>query len=123
MPDVVYCDRFALGALMDAVAGRWQVIPRRARWSEATEDVSGFRRLVADGPLSIAKECRSLARAGLAQAVVASDDQGSVRLMKRRSNLSRDDIAVAGVLAAGALSRVLQKGQRPPRVRYVGMAA
>ena len=28
VPDVVYCDRFALGALMDAVAGRWQVIPR-----------------------------------------------------------------------------------------------
>ena len=83
-PDAIYCDRFAIGTLKDAVAGRWPIIDRVARWSEATEDVAGFRRLVADGPLSIAEECRGLARLGLSQAVVHSDDQGSVRLAKRR---------------------------------------
>ena len=49
-PEVIYCDRFALGTLKDAVAGRWPIVDRVARWSEATEDISGFRRLVADGP-------------------------------------------------------------------------
>ena len=61
-PETIYCDRFALGTLKDAVAGRWPVVDRVARWSEATEDIAGLRRLVADGPLSIAPECRALRR-------------------------------------------------------------
>ena len=61
-PEVIFCDRFALGTLKDAVAGRWPIVDRVARWSDATEDISGFRRLVADGPLSIAEVCRGLAR-------------------------------------------------------------
>ena len=107
IPAVICCDRFILGTLQDVVAGRWPVNPRVTRWSEATEDISGFRKLVADGPLSIAKECRALAAVSLSQATVASDDQGSVRLQKRRHGRSRDDVAVAGVLAAGALVRDL----------------
>ena len=54
LPQTIYCDRFALGTLKDAVAGRWPVVDRVTRWSEATDDISGFRRLVADGPLSFA---------------------------------------------------------------------
>ena len=118
----VYCDRFKLGELKDAVAGRWPVIPRVVRWSEATEDISAFRQLVADGPLSIVPECRSLALVALSQASVASDDQGSVRLQKRKNGRSRDDVAVCATLAAGALVRQLRK----PHTRtwnYRGMAA
>ena len=122
IPNTIYCDRFALGTLKDAVAGRWPIVPRVARWSEATEDISGFRKLVADGPLSVAEECRALARVGLSQAVVHSDDQGSVRLAKRRHGRSRDDVAAAGVLAAGALARVLAQGLPRPRWQYRGMA-
>ena len=121
IPAVIYCDRFILGTLQDVVAGRWPVNPRVTRWSEATEDISGFRKLVADGPLSIAKECRALAAVSLSQATVASDDQGSVRLQKRRHGRSRDDVAVAGVLAAGALVRDLGRPQRR-RWRYHGAA-
>ena len=84
VPEVVYCDRFMLSTLQDAVAGRWQIVPRVTRWSEATEDIAAFRRLVHDGPLSITPECRALALLGMSQATVASDDQGSVRLTKRR---------------------------------------
>ena len=118
-PEVVYCDRFMLGSLQDAVAGRWPIVPRVTRWSEATEDIAGFRKLVADGPLSIAPECRGLARVGLSQATVASDDQGSTRLVKRRHGRSRDDVAVAGVLAAGALVRA-KPVRRPRRSALVG---
>ena len=115
VPAVVYCDRFMLGTLTDAVAGRWPVVPRATRWSESTEDIAAFRRLVADGPLSVVPEGRALARVGLSEASVQSDDQGSVRLVKRRASRSRDDVAVAATLAAGALVRVL--GRQPQRRR------
>ena len=120
-PEVVLCDRFLLPALRDAVAGRWPIMDRVTRWSDATEDITAFRQLVKDGPLSIAPESRALAAASLAQAAVASDDQGSVRLQKARRGRSRDDVAVSGVLAAGALVRALRAPQRA-RWRYAGMA-
>ncbi len=119
--DTIYCDRFALGTFRDVVAGRWPIVDRVARWSSATEDIAGFRKLVADGPLSVASHCRDLARAGLSQAVVATDDQGSVRLQKRRYNASRDDVPAAGVLACGALARALARGP-VQRMRYLGAA-
>lgn len=120
-PAAIYCDRFLLGALEDAVGGRWPVVPRTTRWSEATEDLAAFRRLVADGPLSIVPEGRALAALALSQASVLSDDQGSIRLQKRRHGRSRDDVAVCGVLAAGALVRHLQRDHRP-RWKYRGAA-
>ena len=118
-PEGMICDRFILGGLRDAVAGRWPIVPRVTRWSEATEDISGFRRLVADGPLSVVPECRALVLSALSQATVQSDDQGSVRLQKKRHGRSRDDVAVAGVLAAGAMVRELGRSRRP-RWRYRG---
>ena len=117
-PEVIFCDRFALGTLKDAVAGRWPIVDRVARWSDATEDISGFRRLVADGPLSIAEVCRGLARLGLSQAVVHSDDQGSVRLAKRRHGRSRDDVAAGAVLGCGALARILSRSRPRRRLRF-----
>ena len=119
-PEVIYVDRFNLGRLRDAVRGRWPVVERVTRWSEATEDITGFRRLVLDGPLSIAPECRALARVSLSQAVVRGDDQGSVRLLKRRHSRSRDDVAVCATLAAGALVRMMA---RPKRRRLRSMLA
>ena len=119
--DSIYCDRFVLGELTDAVAGRWPIVPRVTRWSEASNDIAGFRALVKDGPLSITAESKALARLGMSQAKVAGDDQGSVRLQKKRHGRSRDDVAVAGVLAAGAYARVMSKAQRP-RWRYRGAA-
>ena len=120
VPAAIYCDRFMLGTLTDAVAGRWPIVPRVTRWSESTEDISSFRRLVADGPLSIVPEGRALARVGLSEASVLSDDQGSVRLTKRRASRSRDDVAVAAVLAAGALVRSM--GRQPARPRRHALA-
>ena len=120
VPAAIYCDRFMLGALTDAVAGRWPVVPRVTRWSESTEDIAAFRRLVADGPLSIVPEGRALARVGLSEASVLSDDQGSVRLTKRRASRSRDDVAVAATLAAGAFVRAM--GRQPARPRRHALA-
>ena len=60
-PEIIYCDRFAIGTLKDAVAGRWQIVDRVARWSDATEDISGFRR---PGCRWAAVDCRGMSRSG-----------------------------------------------------------
>ena len=120
-PEISFCDRFALESLRDAVGGRWPIQARVTRWSEATEDISAFRQFVKDGPLSLVPECVPLARLGMSQASVENDRQGSVRLRKRRTGRSRDDVAVAGVLACGGLARALT---RPTTTwRYRGTVA
>ena len=116
-PVAVYADRFLIEGLQDVVPKHWNVIERKTRWSEATEDITGFRRLVGDGPLSIVPECRTLAKFALSQAVVL-EDEGNLRISKRRKWKSRDDVAVCATLAGGALVRHLAKPQPEP-LRHV----
>ena len=108
-PGLMLCDRFLVGALKDAVRGRWPVIPRAARWSESTEDISAFRQLVKDGPMAVAPESRGMALLGLSESSTTSDDMGSTRMTKKRHTSSRDDVGVSCVLAAGALGRQLRR--------------
>ena len=103
---MITCDRFKLGAVLDAVRGRCRVEPRVTRWSSAAEDIRAIRRAALDGPLAVEVKSRGLLTASLAVAVVKSDDQGSIRLVKGGShNRARDDAAVALTLAAGLASR------------------
>ena len=106
-PANVVCDRFLINTLCDASRGRWRISPRRTRWSEATEDIAALRTLALDGPplLSITPESRALASFSFSQSEVANDDQGSTRLVKTRDHRSRDDVAMAAVLAAGETVR------------------
>ena len=105
-PSVIVCDRFRLPEVQDAVNGRCPVESRVTRWSSAAEDIRALRRRSQDGPMSIEIASRGLLSASLAVAVVDSDDQGSVRLVKGGThNRARDDAAAAMVLAAGAMSR------------------
>ena len=105
-PASVTCDRFRLAEFQDATRGRVAVRPRIQRWSEASEDIRGVRRLALDGPLAVAAESHGLLTASLAAARVQSDSGGSLRMVKRGSNnTGRDDVAVALVLACGAHTR------------------
>ncbi|MYC28159.1 MAG: hypothetical protein F4X63_09245 [Nitrospira sp. SB0662_bin_26] len=117
-PEVIYCDRFLLNQLLDVLPTSWQVIERKTRWSEATEDITGLRRLIADGPLSIVPECRTLARYSLSQAIVI-EDEGNLRVSKRRKWKSRDDVAICATLAGGALARQLQRKPVETSVRLL----
>ena len=120
-PESVYCDRFRLHELADTVGGA-RLIPRVTRWSEASDDIRGLRKLAADGPLSVEPESRSLLAASLAVSTVKTDDAGSVRLVKKgTNNSSRDDVAAALLLAAGALARLLRR-PKVPTWRYRGAA-
>ena len=117
--EVVFCDRFRLAELQDSVNGT-PVVPRIARWSEASEDIRATRKAAKDGPLAVAPESRDLLTASLAAATVKADDQGSIRMAKRgTNNTGRDDVAAALVLACGALSRA-PKPRRRLRSALVG---
>ena len=104
-PQVIVCDRFRLGELLDVV-GSIPVVPRVSRWSESSSDIRSLRRMALDGPLACAPSSRSLLTASLSAAMVLNDDAGNVRLRKKGFNSkARDDVAAALVLGAGALSR------------------
>ena len=117
-PEIIYCDRFLMPVLLDVLPPGWQILERRTRWSEATEDVTGLRRLISDGPLSIVPECQTLARFALSQAVIL-EDEGNLRVSKRRKWKSRDDVAICATLAGGALSRLLARKPKSTGFRYV----
>ena len=119
-PGSIICDRFRLPELLDCVPGRVPVLPRMQRWSEGSFDIRALRKIVRDGPLAIEEKSRSLLQASLSVATVKEDDAGSTRIVKRGSNnQSRDDVAVALTLAAGAFARA---GAAPVRKAYHGLA-
>ena len=106
-PSSITCDRFRLSELQDAIRGRVPVIPRIARWSDASSDIRALRKQALDGPLAVALESRDLLGASMAVARVEADTSGNFRLRKRggSNNTARDDVVAALVLAAGAHSR------------------
>ena len=104
-PSRVVCDRFRLDELADAQVP-CRLESRVTRWSEASYDIRALRKASQDGPFTVAPDSRALLEASLSVAIVRGDDQGSVRLVKRtRNNESRDDVAAALTLAAGAWAR------------------
>ncbi len=116
-PSVVVCDAFRLPELKDAAPGL-RIEPRRARWSEASEDIRALRKLAKDGPLAVETESRGLLTVSLAAATVKNDEHGGVRLVKRGfHNEARDDVAAALVLAAGEIAR--RPVRRSPSIRVI----
>ena len=119
IPELIICDRFRMDDLKDTEPG-CQILPRVSRWSEASYDIRGLRKMAKDGPLTVARSSRKLLTASLAVAMVQPDDAGNVRMVKRGTqNTARDDVAAALVLAAGAWERA-PKAQR--RGWYLGAA-
>ena len=124
VPRVMIHDRYLAPDLRDAVAGRWPLYERGAGGkaaSEATSDIAAFQKLTLDGPLSIVPESRALARVSLREARVVHSRQGTAYVEKRRNRRSRDDVAISGCHAAGALVRELRGGPRRPAVRSLGI--
>lgn len=103
-PAGVVADRFRISELADA--GLHGLEPRMTRWSESSEDIRSLRKMAKDGPLAVDPGSAPLLEASLAVAMVKNDDAGNVRLQKRGSNnTSRDDVAAALALGAGAHQR------------------
>ena len=105
-PQLIVLDRFRLGEMEDAVKHGARLEPRVSRWSEASFDIRSLRAMALDGPMAVDEDSQALLETSLAQAMVKSDDAGNTRLVKKGSNnQSRDDVAAALTLAAGALAR------------------
>ena len=103
-PAGVVADRFRIPELADA--GLHGLEARMTRWSESSEDIRALRKMAKDGPLSVDPGSAPLLEESLAVASVKNDDAGNVRLQKRGSNnTSRDDVAAALTLGAGAHQR------------------
>ena len=116
-PGMIVCDFFRINELRD-VAPPCPIHTRRTRWSEAAFDIRSLRRAAKDGPLSVAPESRSLIEAALRVARVKHEDE-NIRLQKDGThNRSRDDVAAALTLAAGAAARMPDR----PRRAYHGLA-
>ena len=104
-PLFAVCDRFRENDLRDA-APDWDVDARVTRWSEASADIRALRRMSLDGDMNVDRGSADLLTASLAVAMVKNDDAGNVRLVKKgMANTSRDDVAAALTLVAGAIDR------------------
>ena len=114
-PSLIIGDEFRRPAVADAIRGRAPWITRRTRWSEITSDIQACRTLGHDGGLSVTPESRRALMMALSETEIEPDDDGNVRLTKRRGGRSRDDLCVALVMAAGALARM---PTRPRRVYH-----
>ena len=120
MPVNIICDRFRLGELQDAVKGGCTIEPRVTRWSDSSADVRALRKLVKDGPLSVAEDSRPVLAESLKAALVKQDDAGNTRMVKRGSNNeARDDVAAALALAGGAFERAASSKPTGPRYAVV----
>ncbi len=117
-PLMVVLDRFRLAEFEDATGNKVKLEPRVSRWSEAAFDIRSLRQMALDGPLAVDPDSKALLETSLSAAMVKSDDQGNVRLVKKGThNTSRDDVAQGLVLACGALARK----PRPATVRSLGL--
>ncbi len=108
---LVLCDTFRGPELLDVAEA--PVVTRRARWSEASEDIRALRKMALDGPLAVESASRHILTASLAEALVKNDESGNFRLVKRDrgNNTGRDDVAAALVLVAGELARQQGAGE------------
>ena len=105
-PQFLIVDRFRLADLQDAVKNGARIEPRVTNWSEASADIRALRKYAKDGPMSVVPSAALLIAASLSVAQVKADTNGNFRMVKRSSNnASRDDVAMALTLAAGAFSR------------------
>ena len=121
-PSVVLGDFFQAGRLRDACRD-WS-----SRCDEADTLQRGrgghrfsLRELVRDHGLSVEGSSRRLLALSLAQAAVKYDSSGSARIVKRRNEASRDDVAVACSMSSGAIMRLKRRPKpRPLRSAIVG---
>ena len=120
VPVKIVCDRFRLAELQDTVGNACRVEPRVTQWSSSSEDIRALRKICRDGPLSVDPGSRNLLVVSMSAALVQNDNAGNVRLIKKgHDNKSRDDVAAAATLAAGAFERASSAPVR--ELKYVSV--
>ncbi len=106
VPALIVCDRWRLGEVADALAGARLAVPVETRgqgWKDGGEDVRRFRRALLRGRVTPARS--GLLTHAISETRTAADPAGNEKLTKRRGVRSREDAAVAAVMAVAAGER------------------
>ena len=109
-PSAIISDPYRSAELAQAVAGRCRIIERARSGGEATSNIQSLRSLLLDTASGITEPSRALLGAAWAQTNLVISNEGLARVSKIDARRSRDDAAMALLLAAGELAR------RPARV-------
>ena len=104
-PLCIVCDNYRAPELHQIVSGRVRVIERARSGGEATSNVQALRALLLDSQAGVSEAGRALLGAGWAQTNLVIGNDGVTKVTKIDARRSRDDSAIALLLAAGELAR------------------
>ncbi|MDE0002711.1 MAG: hypothetical protein OXQ29_08450, partial [Rhodospirillaceae bacterium] len=112
-PSVIVCDRWRDAELREALYNLGldiEIVTRGQGWKDQAEDVRCFRRGLLTRQIKPARGL--LLRSAMSEAVTHSDPAGNEKVAKRRER-SRDDAAVAALMAGAYAERELSSAPGP----------
>ena len=104
-PLAIVCDNYRAPELHQVVSGRVRVIERARSGGESTSNIQALRSLLLDSGAGICESSRALLGAAWAQTNLVISNEGIAKVTKIDARRSRDDAAMAVLLAAGELAR------------------
>ena len=113
-PISIVCDPYRSAELHQVVGGRVRIIERSRSGGEATSNIQALRSLLLDSESGVAETSRDLLGAAFEQTSLVIGNDGLTKVSKVDQRRSRDDAAMALLLAAGEMAR------RPAQVELRG---
>ena len=107
-------DPYRSAELAQAVGGRVRIIERSRSGGEATSNIQALRSMLLDTASGVTESSRDLLGAAFQQTNLVIDNSGLTKVVKLDQRRSRDDSAMALLLAAG------EKARRPAPVELRG---
>ena len=113
-PLCIVSDPYRSAELAQAVGGRVRLIERSRSGGEATSNIQALRSMLLDTASGVTESSRDLLGAAFQQTNLVIDNSGLTKVVKLDQRRSRDDSAMALLLAAG------EKARRPAPVELRG---
>ena len=104
-PAAIVCDNYRAPELHQIVSGRVRVIERSRSGGESTSNIQSLRSLLLDTQSGATESSRALLGAAFEQTNLIISNEGIAKVTKIDARRSRDDSAMALLLAAGELAR------------------
>ena len=113
-PLAIVCDNYRAPELHQVVSGRARVIERARSGGESTSNCQALRSLLLDTQAGVTASSRALLGAAWSQTNLVISNEGISKVTKIDARRSRDDAAMALLLAAG------EQARRPAPVEFRG---
>ena len=104
-PLCIVSDPYRSAELAQAVGGRVRIIERARGGGESTSNVMALQSLLLDSNAGVTEASRGLLGAAFQQTNLVIDSSGLTKVVKMDQRRSRDDSAMALLLAAGERAR------------------